>query len=322
MNIAIKRETFELKKIFTISRGSKVNAEVITISISKNGFIGYGECIPYKRYNETIDSVINQIETVKKIDNRDEINTFLPAGAARNAIDCAMWDLEAKILNSSVFEISNLPKPKPVTSAFTLSLSSPSEMAKEARINASKSILKIKLGGGIKDIERIEAIKKSAPHSKIIVDANESWSVDDFLKIEPIFYKLGVKMIEQPFQSKEDDHLINIKKNIPICADESCHTSSDLANCINKYDIVNIKLDKTGGLTEAIKLKKQALKLKFEVMIGCMVGTSLSIAPALLLTDDAKWIDLDGPLLLKNDREYPLVYKNDNIFPASKKLWG
>ena len=321
MNIKTKVDVFPLKKLFTISRGSRTEAEVVSVKVSKDGFTGYGECVPYKRYNETVKSVIDQITNLNQVNNRYELEQNLPPGAARNALDCAFWDLEAKLNNTSVADLINLSI-SPVITSFTLSLDTSEKMGQEAQLNSHLPILKIKLGGGNEDLERIKSVRKFAPQSDIIVDANEGWSLDEYNYLMPHFVEAKIKMIEQPFPSKYDGELKNINRPIPICADESCHDTSSLEKCIGKYDVINIKLDKTGGLTEALKLKKNAELHNFDIMVGCMVGSSLAMAPALYVAQNVKWVDLDGPLLLSEDRKNPLKYSNSKIHPPLKDLWG
>ena len=321
MNIKTKVDVFPLKKLFTISRGSRTEAEVVSVKVSKDGFTGYGECVPYKRYNETVKSVIDQITNLNQVNNRYELEQNLPPGAARNALDCAFWDLEAKLNNTSVADLINLII-SPVITSFTLSLDTSEKMGQEAQLNSHLPILKIKLGGGNEDLERIKSVRKFAPQSDIIVDANEGWSLDEYNYLMPHFVEAKIKMIEQPFPSQYDGELKNINRPIPICADESCHDTSSLKKCIGKYDVINIKLDKTGGLTEALKLKKNAELHNFDIMVGCMVGSSLAMAPAIYVAQNVKWVDLDGPLLLSEDRKNPLKYSNSKIHPPLKDLWG
>lgn len=321
MNIKTKVDVFPLKKLFTISRGSRTEAEVVSVKVSKDGFTGYGECVPYKRYNETVKSVIDQITNLNQVNNRYELEQNLPPGAARNALDCAFWDLEAKLNNTTVADLINLSI-SPVITSFTLSLDTSEKMGQEAQLNSHLPILKIKLGGGNKDLERIKSVRKFAPQSDIIVDANEGWSLDEYNYLMPHFVEAKIKMIEQPFPSQYDGELKNINRPIPICADESCHDTSSLEKCIGKYDVINIKLDKTGGLTEALKLKKNAELRNFDIMVGCMVGSSLAMAPAIYVAQNVKWVDLDGPLLLSEDRKNPLKYSNSKIHPPLKDLWG
>ena len=321
MNIKTKVDVFPLKKLFTISRGSRTDAEVVSVKVSKDGFTGYGECVPYKRYNETVKSVIDQITNLNQVNNRYDLEQNLPPGAARNALDCAFWDLEAKLNNTSVADLINLSI-SPVITSFTLSLDTSEKMGQEAQLNSHLPILKIKLGGGNEDLERIKSVRKFAPQSDIIVDANEGWSLDEYNYLMPHFVEAKIKMIEQPFPSQNDGELKNINRPIPICADESCHDTSSLEKCIGKYDVINIKLDKTGGLTEALKLKKNAELRNFDIMVGCMVGSSLAMAPAIYVAQNVKWVDLDGPLLLSEDRKNPLKYSNSKIHPPLKDLWG
>ena len=321
MIIETKVDVFPLKKLFTISRGSRTEAEVVSVKVSKDGFTGYGECVPYKRYDETVKSVIHQITNLNQVNNRYDLEQNLPPGAARNALDCAFWDLEAKLNNTSVADLINL-NISPVITSFTLSLDTSEKMGQEAKLNSHLPILKIKLGGGNEDLERIKSVRKFAPQSDIIVDANEGWSLDEYNFLIPHFVEAKIKMIEQPFPSQSDDELKNINRPIPICADESCHDTSSIEKCIGKYDIINIKLDKTGGLTEALKLKKNAQLHNFDIMVGCMVGSSLAMAPAIYLAQNVKWVDLDGPLLLSEDRKNPLKYSNSKIHPPLKDLWG
>ena len=321
MNIKTKVDVFPLKKLFTISRESRTEAEVVSVKVSKDGFTGYGECVPYKRYNETVKSVIDQITNLNQVNNRYDLEQNLPPGAARNALDCAFWDLEAKLNNTSVADLINLSI-SPVITSFTLSLDTSEKMGQEAQLNSHLPILKIKLGGGNEDLERIKSVRKFAPQSDIIVDANEGWSLDEYNYLIPHFVEAKIKMIEQPFPSQYDGELKNINRPIPICADESCHDTSSLEKCIGKYDVINIKLDKTGGLTEALKLKKNAELRNFDIMVGCMVGSSLAMAPAIYLAQNVKWVDLDGPLLLSEDRKNPLKYSNSKIHPPLKDLWG
>ncbi len=321
MKIQAKVEIFPLKNTFTISRGSRNQAEVLTVSINENGVTGYGECVPYLRYDETIESVLNQINNVQFL-NRLDLQTVLPPGAARNALDCALWDLEAKKNKTSVYKLAQLNKPKPVLTAYTLSLDDPIKMGEQAKINSFRHTLKIKLGSGDLDFERIKEVKKNAPNSNIIVDANEGWSIKEYQFMAPKLLDLGVKMVEQPLPSENDDELLGVKRSLPVCADESCHDRTSLEKCLGKYDLINIKLDKTGGLTEALLLKEKALSMDFEVMVGCMIGSSLAMAPAVLIAQDVKWVDLDGPLLLAQDRKNSLDFSQEGIHPPSKKLWG
>ncbi len=321
MKLSVFKNEFPLKKKFTISRGSRHSVEVLTVKISKNNFTGWGECVPYKRYGETVDSVVTQIKNTPLPIDRESLQGFLSPGAARNAIDCALWDLEAKMSQKPVWEIAKIAKPKAEITAFTLSLEEPKTMREEAQVNSHRPILKIKLGGQ-EDLACLEAVKSGAPNSKIIVDANEAWDPTTFSNFLPHLKRLGVKMIEQPFAAGDDNMLKKIDRTIPICADESCHDRSSLESLEGKYDYVNIKLDKTGGLTEALKLRDAALKQGYKIMVGCMLGSSLGMAPAVLVSQNAPFVDLDGPLLLKKDRAYPLKYDDKGVHPPSSSLWG
>ena len=321
MKIQVKVDVFPLKNTFTISRGSRNQAEVLTVSIHENGITGYGECVPYARYNETIESVSKQIKSIKFI-NRLDLQKVLPPGAARNALDCALWDLEAKKNKTTAYQIAKLKKPLPVLTAYTLSLDDPIKMGKQAKINSFRHLLKIKLGGGNLDFERIKEVKNNAPNSSIIVDANEGWTIDEYQFMAPKLLSLGVKMVEQPLPSVNDEALLGVKRTLPVCADESCHDRKSLDKCLGKYDVINIKLDKTGGLTEALLLKEKAILMGFAIMVGCMIGSSLAMAPAVLIAQDVKWVDLDGPLLLSKDRKNSLDFSEEGIHPPSNKLWG
>jgi L-alanine-DL-glutamate epimerase-like enolase superfamily enzyme len=311
---------------FTISRGSRTQAEVLTATLESDGYTGVGECVPYARYGETLDSVSAQIlslkEPLRQGLDRDELQRALPAGAARNALDCALWDLQAKKQGTTVWRLADLAEPVEITTAYTLSLDEPDKMFDAASRNASRPLLKIKLGGSENDMERLHAVRNGAPDSQLIVDANEGWSAADYDRIAPMMLELGVALVEQPLPASDDAALAMRERPLPVCADESCHDRQSLASLRGKYDVVNIKLDKTGGLTEALALRAAAIDAGFSIMIGCMVGSSLAMAPALLLAQGAHFIDLDGPLLLGEDRQTPLTYSGSQVHPASRILWG
>ena len=321
MKIDISQESFPLKSAFRISRGSKTVADVVTVKLTRNGFQGWGECVPYARYGETTKSVMEQLRCVSPQITRAKLIETLPAGAARNALDCALWDLNAKEANTHVWQLANLPKPQPVQTAFTLSLDTIDNMTLAAAENAHRPVLKLKLGTH-NDLERLMAVRNAAPNAKLVIDANEGWTPDDYHTLLDHLVALGIALIEQPFPAGQDACLTELGRPIPICADESVHTSADLSALIAKYDCVNIKLDKSGGLTAAIELKTKAQAMGFDIMIGCMVGTSLAMAPALLLATDATLVDLDGPLLLAKDRNTPISYGVHGMHPASTTLWG
>ncbi len=314
-------ESFPLAEVFTISRGSRTEAKVVTVSVSRDGTNGRGECVPYARYGETMESVLAQIEGLPPRITRADLQTALPAGAARNAVDCALWDWEAKKAGKRVWELAGLPAPQPALTAFTLSLATPEEMQRQAAKHAARPLLKIKLGGE-DDMARLEAVRKGAPETRIIVDANEGWTPELYTELAPALIRLGVEVVEQPLPAGKDDMLVEIERPLPVCADESCHDRASLPALKGKYDMANIKLDKTGGLTEALALKEAALAEGYTLMIGCMVGTSLAMAPATLLAQGAQIVDLDGPLLLARDRTAPLRYDERGVYPPTAELWG
>ncbi|OBQ46401.1 N-acetyl-D-Glu racemase DgcA [Halodesulfovibrio spirochaetisodalis] len=321
MRITVTNDVFPLAKVFTISRGSKTEAVVVRVEIEEGGETGRGECVPYARYNETVESVTAQIKSLSLPITRETLQAQLPAGAARNAVDCALWDLEAKRAGKSVWELAGIEAPKPEVTAYTLSLDTPQNMLEEARKNSSRPLLKIKLGGK-DDIKCIEAVRKGAPNARIIVDANEGWTPELYQEIAPVLLNLGVEMVEQPFPAGADDALKNLKRVLPVCADESCHDRTSLPDLEGKYDMINIKLDKTGGLTEALALRDLARKQGYQIMVGCMVGSSLAMAPAVLVAQNAEVTDLDGPLLLAKDRPNGLQYDDGRVRPPQAELWG
>jgi L-alanine-DL-glutamate epimerase-like enolase superfamily enzyme len=282
--------------------------------------------VPYPRYGESVDGVLAQAESVADAiaggAGPAELQSLLPPGAARNAVDCALWDLRAKTELTPIWRLVGLDAPGPVRTAYTLSLDAPAAMAKAAAENAFRPLLKLKLAGGPEDLERVRAVRAGAPQAKLIVDANEGWSPEDFAALAPPFAELGVALIEQPLPAGKDDALAQLPRPLPVCADESCHVAADLDGLAGKYDAVNVKLDKAGGLTEATALVKAAKQRGMRVMIGCMVGTSLAMAPALILAAEADFVDLDGPLLLARDRQPGLRYEGSTVFPPKPNLWG
>jgi len=318
-------ERYPIAGTFTISRGSKTEAEVVVCSIGEGGRIGRGECVPYRRYGESIDSVRDAIEAaaadIRNGIGREALLDAMKPGAARNAVDCALWDFEAKRSGQRAHLTAGVAAPRRVTTAMTISLGMPEAMAAAARANASRPLLKVKVGSD-GDIARIRAVAEAAPSSRIILDANEGWSEADIVQNLQAAAELGIALVEQPLPEGKDAFLRDIPHPVPICADESVHTASDLDRLVGLYDAVNIKLDKAGGLTAALKLRDRAHELGFGVMIGCMVGTSLAMAPALLVAQDAEFVDLDGPLLLARDREPGLVYEGSLISPPAPALWG
>lgn len=323
--LTIEAERFPIAGTFTISRGSKTEAEVLTCTIRDNGLAGRGECVPYRRYGETIEAVYAAIETMGDVIasgmTRDALRTALPPGAARNAIDCALWDLEAKNSGRPAWQAICAAPPVALVTAYTLSLGEPEAMAAQARANASRPLLKVKIGGE-GDIARIRAVAQAAPESRIVLDANEGWTEENIADNLATAAELGISLIEQPLPAGRDAILADIPHPVPICADESVHAAKDLAALRDRYDAVNIKLDKAGGLTEALELRDEARRLGFSIMVGCMVGTSLAMAPAVLLAQDADFVDLDGPLLLARDRVPGLLYEGSLVSPPDPSLWG
>ena len=319
MRIEVTRDVFRLAQVFTISRGSRTQADVLTVSVTIGGVRGWGECVPYARYGETLDSVTAQIEGFSGA--WADLHGALPAGAARNALDCAFWDLAAKAAGVRVWDLLKLPAPRPEITAYTLSLDTPDAMQVQAAQNAARPLLKIKLGTP-DDMARLEAVRRGAPDSRIIVDANEGWSAEVYADLAPHLIRLGVQMVEQPMPAGADDMLGEIARPLPVCADESCHDRTSLPALRGKYDMVNIKLDKTGGLTEALALKGESIAQGYGVMVGCMVGSSLAMAPATILAQGVAFTDLDGPLLLAEDRAEPLIFDAAGVHAPTAGLWG
>jgi L-alanine-DL-glutamate epimerase-like enolase superfamily enzyme len=313
-----------LKAAFAISRGSKSTAETVMVELNDGKHIGRGECVPYARYKESRVSVVAQLTGIQKeIENglsREDLQRRLPAGAARCAVDCAMWDLEAKQSGKPVWQLANLPKPKALPTTMTLSLAAPEEMAAAAKATPAK-ILKLKLGGP-DDLVRVEAVHRARPDAKLILDGNEGVSPADFPSLVRKASELGVILIEQPFPAGDDLALLKRPGRVAICADESVHTRNDLQRLSRKYDAVNIKLDKAGGLTEALAMMAEAKRYGLSTMVGCMVAGSLSMAPALILGQAADVIDLDGPLWLAEDVPHGLKYNNGKVSSPTKALWG
>ncbi len=321
MRFEVSRDVFRLAQVFTISRGSRTEAQVLTARVSDGGHQGWGECVPYARYGETLESVIAQIERLPEDVTRAALADLLPAGAARFAVDAALWDLEAKQSGKRAWQLADLPEPKPEITAYTLSLDTPEKMRAQAAQHAYRPLLKIKLGTP-DDMPRLEAVRAGAPDARIIVDANEGWSAAVYTDLAPHLVRLGVQLVEQPLPAGEDEALIGLERPVPVCADESCHDRTSLAALKGKYDVINIKLDKTGGLTEALALRDAALAEGYQIMVGCMVGSSLAMAPATLVAQGALITDLDGPLLLAEDRLQPLLFDEAGVHPPERALWG
>ena len=317
-------ETWPIAGTFTISRGSKRVAEVVVVEVSDGRHRGRGECVPYPRYGETAAGVVAAVEAVREPMSRGldraALQRLMPAGAARNGIDCALWDLAAKRSSQPAHALGGLPPLRPLKTVYTISLGSPDAMAQAAR-QAARSLLKIKLGGA-GDPERIRAIRQAVPDAELIVDANEGWSRENLAENLTACADAGVAMVEQPLPAADDAALAEVLHPIPVCADESVHDRATLSRLKGKYEAVNIKLDKAGGLTEALALADEASRLGFTIMVGCMVSTSLAIAPATLVAQRARVVDLDGPLLLAADRPDGLRYEGSTLYPPSPALWG
>lgn len=317
MEITAYRESWPLRDVFRIAHSERYYAELVICEIEEGGIIGYGESYPYMRYGESSDSVVKQIEDsiadIKKITSSNDLESILPAGAARSAVDLAYWDLKAKKAGRSIWEISGMKKPNPICSAYTICVDSIEKVGKDSLKHQDKKILKLKLSGDELDAQRIQIVRKNAPNARLVIDANESWDEIKYEELIDICKECNVEMIEQPFKAENDGYLASIKREIPICADESCHTSKDLTSLVGKYDIVNIKLEKSGGLTEALKLKQKARMMGFKIMVGCMVSTSRSIRPAYYLAQDVGFVDLDGFALLLRDRKNGLKFTNSMV---------
>ena len=323
LNVRIER--WPIAGSFTISRGAKTEAITVVAEVSHGGHVGRGECVPYPRYGETPEATFEALrvmqEPVARGLDRTALQAAMPPGAARNALDCALADLEAKRSSRRIWNLLGRPAPKACTTAYTISLGTPEAMAAATAKAAHRSLLKIKLGGDGDPI-RIAAVRRAAPNSELIVDANEAWTKDDLEQNLAACAKAGVTLVEQPLPAGQDEALARIKRPIAVCADESVHDRASLDGLRERYDAVNIKLDKTGGLTEALAMANAAEALGFQIMVGCMVATSLAMAPAMLLTPQARFVDLDGPLLLARDRDGGLRYDGSLVYPPEPELWG
>ena len=324
MKVSVGTETWPIRGSFTISRGSKTQAETIIVTLEQDGVIGRGECVPYARYDESLESVMAEIQgVVPALEagmTREELQQALHSGAARNAVDCAMWDLECKLAGQTIWQRVDVT-PEALITAFTLSLDTPEKMEQAAVDNAFRPLLKLKLGGP-EDLDRVKAVRRGAPNAKIVLDANEAWTPDVYQALIPELIKLDVAMIEQPFHADQDAALDELERPIPICADESCHDRASLAKVIGRYDMINIKTDKTGGLTEALALKQAALDAGLQVMVGCMLSSSLSMAPAFVVAQGSEVVDLDGPLLLSEDIDNGFEFEQNTMKPFTTVLWG
>ncbi len=325
MELSVAHERWSLRQAFTISRGSRTVADVVSVTLQAQGVSGRGECLPYARYGESVDSVMAQIDALRDElaagMSREALQQRLPAGAARNALDCAFWDWQCKRSGQSIWQLTGSETPHNLHTAYTLSLDTPEKMHLAARENAWRPLLKLKLADE-QDIARVTAVREGAPQARLIVDANEGWNENIYLPQATALAALGVSLIEQPLPAGQDAVLAQLPHPVPLCADESCHDAATLAQLVGRYEFINIKLDKTGGLTEALRVRAQAQQLGLQVMVGCMVATSLSMAPAVVVAQQASVVDLDGPLLLAEDCPHGLHYAGSELFPPTPALWG
>jgi L-alanine-DL-glutamate epimerase-like enolase superfamily enzyme len=325
IEVEFRHESWPITGTFTISRGSKTQADVIVVTLKRNGHRGWGEAVPYPRYGETVADTLAALEAhasaIAALKSRDEIAKLDLPFAARNAIDCALWNLECKETGKPAWALAGLPQPRAVTTAFTISLDSPDAMAKAARAAAERPLLKVKLGRD-GDKERLQAVREAAPKARLIIDANEGWTTANIEEMLSICASHGVELVEQPLPTSDDEALLIIKRPILVCADEAAHGTESLEKLAGKYDAINIKLDKTGGLTPALALAKAAQAQGFKIMVGCMAATSLAMAPAFLLAHFADYVDLDGPLILARDREPAITYEGSLMQPPPPALWG
>jgi L-Ala-D/L-Glu epimerase len=323
--LAARIERWPIAGAFTISRGAKTEAITVVAEVSRGGHTGRGECVPYARYGETPEATLAAILSMQEALHggldRQALQAALPAGAARNALDCALLDLQAKSSGKRAWELLGRPAPRACTTAFTISLGTPEAMAAATAKAANRPLLKIKLGGD-GNADRIAAVRKEAPESELIVDANEAWTPGNLEQNLAACEAVGVTLVEQPLPVGQDAMLARIRRPVAVCADESVHDRASLEGLRERYDAINIKLDKTGGLTEALAMADAAQALGFEIMVGCMVATSLSMAPAMLLAQQARFVDLDGPLLLAGDRDGGLRYDGSTVYPPDAALWG
>ena len=325
LRLTIAHESWPIAGAFTISRGSKTSAEVVVVTLEQEGHLGRGECVPYPRYAETVNSVATSLENVRApieagFTHADVSDLVIPR-AARNALDCALWDLQAKRAGKPVWQLALLQQPRPMVTAYTLSLDAPEAMASAAAAAKDRPLLKLKLGRE-GDAERLRLIRAAAPDSRLIIDANEGWTPDELPRLLKICAEVGVELVEQPLPANDDEALRHFTHDVPVCADESAHNRHNLQDLVGKYDAINIKLDKTGGLTEALAMAHAARELNFKIMVGCMVATSLAMAPAMLVAQMAHVIDLDGPLLLARDRIPGIAFDGSLMYPPPPELWG
>ncbi|QCL95759.1 N-acetyl-D-Glu racemase DgcA [Agrobacterium tumefaciens] len=325
IELNVKVDDLSLITPFTTSSGVKNTTSVIRCGLRDYGHEGFGECVPSEKDGETIKSVLAEIEAIRPVleqgITRDELCFKMNPGAARNAIDCALWDLDAKRTGTPVYRMLALAPPVPVITAYTISLAEPNEMALQAASNSTRRLLKVKVGTS-DDTVRIRAVRAAAPNSTLILDANEGWTLDNLASHFAVCASEGVALVEQPLPAGRDEALSSFSRAVPICADESAHHEADLTTLSTRYDAINIKLDKVGGLTSSIRVRQEAERLGMKVMVGCRIGTSLSMAPALILAQGADFVDLDGPLLLSRDSDFGLKYEGSLVFPSPQSLWG
>ena len=330
LTLAARIERWPIAGGFTISRGAKTEAVVIVAEVSRQGInggaiVGRGECVPYARYGETPEATLEAILALRDAFrdglDRQALQSRMPSGAARNALDCALWDFEAKVAKKRIWDLLGRPEPRPLTTAYTISLGTPESMAEATARAAHRPLLKIKLGGD-GDEARIAAVRRAAPDAELIIDANEAWTGGNLERHLAACAEAGVTMIEQPLPAGQDQTLARIKRPVAVCADESVHDRASLEGLRERYDAINIKLDKTGGLTEALAMADAAKALGFDLMVGCMVATSLAMAPAMMIAQGARVVDLDGPLLLAKDRDNGLRYEGSTVYPPNAGLWG
>lgn len=321
ITIHAAHESWPLREAFTISRGAKTTAEVVTVTARAGAQVGRGEAVPYARYGETVEAAIAALNGLPPVTSRAHAQSLLPPGAARNALDCALWDLEAKQQGRPAFDLVGLASIAPLLTCYTLSLGTPESMAAKALSVRHLPLLKLKLGGA-GDRERMLAVRAARPDARLVADANEAWTADLASDLFAAAAQARVELIEQPFPAAHDEVLRSIARSVAVCADESLHTRADLPRLAGLYDAINIKLDKAGGLTEALALKADAEKRGLKIMVGSMVATSLAAAPAMLVAQGADWVDLDGPLLLARDREHAIAISDGVMSPPDARLWG